>query len=109
MASFVMTRPELSSKIKVARQDKTAAIKNCKIVIKIGSFPFENFATATIWEANKNPLKIANASPKIASFPLSKTDPPFPPVMDTKYIPIIQKTAAIKLNLSGLFLWQTRK
>lgn len=102
--SLDKTVPELSSNTRVTMIDKIAAIVNCRMVIRIGSLPSDNFVTATMWAANKSPANRASPSPIMASLPWSKTEPPFPPAMDTKYMPAIVKTAAMILNLSGFLL-----
>ena len=102
--SLDKTVPELSSNTRVTMIDKIAAIVNCKMVIRIGSLPSDNFVTATMWAANKSPANKAKTSPNIASLPWAKTEPPFPPAMDTKYMPPMVMKAATILNLSGIFL-----
>lgn len=42
-----------------AIQQSAPHVPNCKIVIRTGSFPALYFDTATMWDAKKNPLRIA--------------------------------------------------
>ena len=69
----------------VTIQENTALKPNCRIVIRIGSFPLPHIATDAISAANSTALNKAKASPFV-------TVPPS--VRDAAKIPAVHKIAA---------------